>query len=668
MPTPQQTANLAYKTSLDLTELKEAFEEFKKICATYAKYKITETADPKLYREKLDSQALLIRLGAKYLVLFYIQGYRQDRYDMLQSFLKAGVEQAEAGGFIKTGELCKNLQTYIRTIHEIALRAIAIVSDIRDVDGRLIEPSPEKLGETKATFEKTIEELRETLGDVSPFPEDVRMPSIKEDLLRNFKEEIDWIDRQLYALLRANAEVFIKQNATPLSEVEGLPRTVLAPTPISMDSMPTLVSLSTPFPSEAIFAVRSYGENVNKTFYLMSSQVFFKGDEAETAELFRLLKTPGMHLLLTDVDKVAENKRAFFYEQLLRFASKDNLVFLVDTVGDRKVYDDLSRLADTLKGVDAFTVDYTFLKMPPYADVVNTFDNSHLVPEMTDAVRERIRRNLPFMGYVGLSACVAEHNKGNDPFACGEHLSETNRPTALRYLSRLVASYQFIDNEWGDYSEGITHIVGEKKAFDYDVIRTVNPENVRIILQKPGLTLFERCALATKYCTLGGDDMSIWVDLPAEEKQIRMQEASRVLCSLLNTEYSPRVEVLDEDVWKERGYHDRCAGFCSGGGKLIVYRHRSVKDYDFALHIIFHECFHAFQHAAMVQPYAQWYFDELGVTRGRIDKWSMNEACYHEFPITSIGYRVEIMECDANAFADDCQLYAKSRWHELELV
>ena len=668
MQNPQQTANLTYKTSLNLTELKTAFEDFKKVCANYARFNISEDVDPELFHEKRDSQALLIRLGAKYLVLFYLQGYSQDRYTMLQSFLKAGMEQAEAGGFAKTGILCQNVATYIQAVHEVVLRAVTLVSRIRDTDGRCSVDAPETLEETKETFIKTIEEVEQSLSDVSPFPEDVQMPNIKGDLLRNFREEIEWIDRQLGKMRLANAELFIKENTTPLSEIATLPRSVLAPSPISMDSSPLVTVLSTPFPSEAIFAVRSYGETEGKTFYLLSAALFTKGTNEEGAELFKLLKTPNIHLLFTDLEQVPDDKKSFLYQQILSIASKDNLVFLIDTVGDRKVYDDMCRIADTLRGIGSLIVDYTFLKMPPYADVVNIFDTSKLVETMTDAIREQIRRNLPFMGYVGLSACVAEHHKGHNPFAYGENLSETNRPVAMRYLSRLVASYQFIDNEWGNYSEGVCKVAGQKKAFDYDIVRTVNPENIRIILQRPGLTLFERCSLATKYCTLGGDDISIWKDLPTEEKQIRMQQASQVLCSLLNTQYSPVVEVLDEDVWSERGYHQRCAGFCSGGGKLIVYRHRSVKDYDFALHVIFHECFHAFQHAAMVMPYADWYFDELGVTRGRIDKWSMNNACYHEFPITSIGYRVEIMECDANAFADDCQLYAKSRWHELELV
>ena len=667
MPTPQQTANLAYKTSLNLTELKGAFEDFKKVCASYNRFNISEEVDPQLFHEKRDSQALLIRLGAKYLVLFYIQGYRHDRYDMLMSFLKAGAEQAEKGGFAKTGDLCKRLSTYIKTIHEVATRAVTLVSRIRDTDGRLSTPSPEVLEETKETFRETVEDLELNLTDVSPFPEDVAMPNIKAELIRNFHEEIEWIDKQIGATRLANAERFIKENTMPLSEVTGLPRTVIAPSPIGMNTSAHITILSTPFPVEAIFSVRSYGESVNKVFRLVSANLFTKGTEDECGDIFALLKAPGVHLLITDINLVKEERVPNLYKQILRFAGADNLVFIVDTVGDRKVYDDMNRVADSVRGTDALSVGYTFLKMPPFADVVNIFENQHLVGAMTEEVKEQIRRSLPFMGYVGLSGCVVEHSKGYDPFVYGEGISEANRRTATRYLSRLVASYQFIDNEWGDYTEGVAAARGEKRPFDYDVIRTVNPENVRIILGKPGLTLFERCALVTKYCTLGGDDISVWPELPIEEKEARMQEASSVLCTLLNTEYVPEVEVLDEDGWKEKGYDKGAAGLCINGGKKIAYRDKYMQGYDFVLHVICHECFHAFQHTATNAPYAEWYYDDLGVTRGRVAQWSKNFSCYVG-DVNSIAYKVEIVECDANAFADDCHIYAKSRWHEIEFV
>ena len=59
----------------------------------------------------------------------------------------------------------------------------------------------------------------------------------------------------------------------------------------------------------------------------------------------------------------------------------------------------------------------------------------------------------------------------------------------------------------------------------------------------------------------------------------------------------------------------------------------------------------------------------MGITRGRIAQWAKNDACYSEVgDVNSIGYKVEIIECDANAFADDCHIHAKSRWHEIEFV
>jgi hypothetical protein len=127
------------------------------------------------------------------------------------------------------------------------------------------------------------------------------------------------------------------------------------------------------------------------------------------------------------------------------------------------------------------------------------------------------------------------------------------------------------------------------------------------------------------------------------------------------------VEVLDEDGWKEKGYDKGAAGLCINGGKKIAYRDKYMQGYDFVLQCICHECFHAFQHTATNAPYAEWYYDDMGVTRGRVAQWSKNFSCYVG-DVNSIAYKVEIVECDANAFADDCHLYSKSRWHEIEFV
>lgn len=663
MPTPQQSANFVYKTSLNLQELERAFVDFKKVCDTFMRFHITEETNPKLFQEKRDSLALLIRLGAKYRVLTYLQGYRHDRYDMLMSYLKAGIEQSDKGGFAKTGDLCKRIETYIRYIHEVATRAVTLVARIRDTDGRLSTPSPEVLAEVKENFLRTVEDLEINLTDVSPFPDDVKMPNIKAELIRNFREEIEWIDTQITVARSAGIERFIREKTSPLCEVAGLPRTVLAPSPLGMDTSSYITVLSTPFPTEALFSVRNYAENVNKSFRMVSASLFVKGNDAECGEMFAMLKSPGIHLMITDINLIKEDRVEMLYKQILRFGSPDNLVFIIDTIGDRKVYDDLNRLADSVRGTDALTVSYTFLKMPPFADVLEIFEREHLVGAITEEVRERIRRGMPFMGYVGLSECVAEYQKGHDPFVAGEEISEGNRRTASRYLSRLVASYQFIDNEWGDFSEGVSTATGVKKPLDYAIIHLVDPETVRRILTKPVLTLFEKCALITSYCVFGGDNPAVWDDYTIEEKQEHMQEASTVLCAILNTEYTPEVELLDEKGWKESGYNKGAAGLCINGGKKIAYRDKFMQDTDFVLHCICHECFHAFQHTLCNAPFAEWHFDELGVTRGRVAQWAKNFANYVS-NVNSIAYKVEIVECDANAFADDCLVYAKPSFEE----
>ena len=297
---------------------------------------------------------------------------------------------------------------------------------------------------------------------------------------------------------------------------------------------------------------------------------------------------------------------------------------------------------------------------------MSIFESHHLVNVMTEELRFEMRRTLPFMGYMGLSGCVEEYNKGHDPVVYGEGVSESNRRVALRYIAKLPAIYQFIDASWGDFSEGFSTASGSKKPFDYSIVQHVDPENIRMVLTKQGLTLFEKCGIVTRYCMLRNDSEVVWPNLEVKEKQERMQEATLVLCNLLNTEYAPEVEVLDEDEWKERGYHKKAGGLCIDGGKKIVYRHSSVEGFDYAIHVILHESFHAFQHTACDTAFADWFFDELGVSRARIDRWSLNFAAYDRISITSKAYKVEIVECDANAFSDDCRLHTKVSYSDFK--
>ena len=86
---------------------------------------------------------------------------------------------------------------------------------------------------------------------------------------------------------------------------------------------------------------------------------------------------------------------------------------------------------------------------------------------------------------------------------------------------------------------------------------------------------------------------------------------------------------------------------------------------DNCITVICHECFHAFQHTATDSPYADWFFTELGVTQGRIAQWDDNFKVYvgAEGGVT---YRVEIVECDAKAFALDCLRNVENYWKDID--
>jgi hypothetical protein len=104
---------------------------------------------------------------------------------------------------------------------------------------------------------------------------------------------------------------------------------------------------------------------------------------------------------------------------------------------------------------------------------------------------------------------------------------------------------------------------------------------------------------------------------------------------------------------------------CCAGGKLIKYREKCVEDYEFTVKMICHECFHGFQNYAIDVQYAQWFWDDLGVTIGRVEQWRKNFSMYCG-KTNSLAYKVEIVECDANAFAEDCFRQGEEVWSAID--
>ena len=191
--------------------------------------------------------------------------------------------------------------------------------------------------------------------------------------------------------------------------------------------------------------------------------------------------------------------------------------------------------------------------------------------------------------------------------------------------------------------------------------RAVDPKNIRRIVES-GLTVFETCGAIVRYCTLAGEDSSVWPTLDAAVQSARLTEATKLIMRALGVPLVPEVEVLDELETKGAG------GLCCDGGKRVQYRRDCIKDYAWTVDAVCHECYHAFQHTVMYGPWKEWYWTELGVTKGRKAEWLVNTGGKYFSSVGSPSYLVQVRESDARAFAKDCLRDADKVWHTIDFA
>ena len=65
--------------------------------------------------------------------------------------------------------------------------------------------------------------------------------------------------------------------------------------------------------------------------------------------------------------------------------------------------------------------------------------------------------------------------------------------------------------------------------------------------------------------------------------------------------------------------------------------------------------------------WSQWYYDNFGITRGRVERWAFTNNIY-DGNVNSDLYKVHIIEADAKAFEIDCDAARNAAWNTIEFV
>ncbi len=654
--------NQIYLTSTDVDKLGKAYEQ---ITASYLNNPTVKSyikTNPDMQKEYGVYESLSMRLRTKELLLRYSIGYTDGDKKALLDFVKEALDISCDKNYMKTLKILANARDFVSEVHEVMSEAVAAINRVRDSSGELATDNHELIREASETIQKTLQKAKDIDVD-KIFPEGVEIPSFTKKILRDLEEECQWFNTVLFANENENAKRLLEEATQPLSEVGTLTEAVYYENPVDRSKVSArAIVISTPFTDEAMLYGAVYGKNLGIDFYILHAEKLLecRTSGVSVDALFRCAKEKGISLIVTGIEKLDGDLTENVKTALLKAAHSGTSILIVDTVGGRTLYESFDKIASNDPDLSSTDIYHAFLTMPQFKSVTTLLSDRGYIPNDEDEFT-KIKSSLPFMGFVGLNKILLSDPSSAWLDIAKEH-SEANRENALIYLSRLIAPRHLIDEGWGNFQGHVRFEKGEKKHFDYDDLRGIDKENVRKIMEHPGISTFDRCGLIVKYCLLSGNDSNRWKEFDANEKSERASLATMLIARVLDAAYEPKVTVLGDDEWD--GGKD-AGGYCADGGKRIVYRESCVQNYAWMEDAVCHECYHAFQHTALARPYADWYYTELGVTQGRLAQWDDNFKVYVGTE-SKLTYRVEVVECDAKAFALDCLRGIENYWKDID--
>jgi len=622
-----ENANETFVLSADAEELKKAYNRLQKL--------LEQDCPTEHNRE--NAEALLMRLGAKALLVAYFKEFQPEEGAELCAFCSAALPDAEKKGYGNTASVLKKIADFLNIARPLLDEAYARLQPLRSEAG--LTASLEECTDGIAFFARALS-LLERAEEGNPFGNKAELFDLKARVKEALELEKQSLEARREALITADTEKLFRE-LVEVPEREFYEYYPTFPDKISAK----FIVLRTPFFDEAELYVTAAAKQEGLLCGTLNADTV---PVTAAEDLFLFMRNKKLAVFLTGLNARQEE----LLSAILEATEAGVTVYALDSAAEGKLYSSAIGYA-TAHGYSALDVGCRYLPMPYFRDTAELLEEKGMI---AGAAEYEKLRACPFAGYVGLNEAARLFSAGKDWAEAFRRRSDENQKRAEKYLS-LVPVSQLLDAEWGTPERAVFR---GRSEFDYDDIRGIDPANVKKILSSGG-TFFQKCGMLVRYCTLCGDDVSVWKNLSRETKSERLTMATRLLMRLLDTGIAPQVELVSEEEWKEKG----AGGYCMEGGKLIRYREKSTSDYDWTVQAICHECFHAFQHVAVDGGYRDWFFSDLGVTRGRVEEWRFNFSNYNGNP-ASMTYKVEIVECDARAFQHDCFTMSEEILHKID--
>ena len=364
--------------------------------------------------------------------------------------------------------------------------------------------------------------------------------------------------------------------------------------------------------------------------------------------LYLILEKEPNAIAFYGLDKLKENVKRDVYAAIysaLKEAQVDVRFVFWDESGDMRGLTEYNRMK---KDLPLVTAENFYLRLPSFEDVKS-------VGDVLDEHRlETIRKTCVFMGYRGLNLFFSKKEEIGLALDSAKSISSANEALVLRFVDLLSDRSRLIPLDWG-YNPSVEEPEEQprEEEYNYDEIRDVSDERIRMIIANPGFDIYKKCGELVRYILLADEDKSIWMgNLSADERAARIKKAVRIIAYTMRVYHSnPSVEVVDTT---EGGW----GGYCSGGGAEIRFKKHCVEGdgaIEWTMDAILHELYHSLQHTVTDTPVdTAWYKKTYHISEERIASWYSNSKAYVDIDENKAIYEVQVMEADARDFAGLC--------------
>ncbi len=602
--------------------------------------------NPNLFDDKRDNaKALRLRLNAKLRLLAYADGFAEENYVAAKQYFEQAIAEANQNGYGKTAAIVEKFAKFATDLNA----ALGETVKYRRVFGGAVT-DVDLCTQALSCAARSRELLKEC-----NFVTDVPLLQLG-DLKQRAAEYLDDCEKLFQTakqrVIVQTANAYIKDITYYRRDYEVFPMPEY-----TEGGKANAVVLSTPLTDDArLFAAYQCGDD-GKLLCVEASGLADK-EEDFLQTLFGYICEQNAVCIVENALSLPVEKCDALLMLAMRLGKRGLKIYLTDTSGTAHLNKRAMELAGE-EGDDVSIADISleYISMPVYASAKEELIARKIVNEVNG---DEILQSMPFLGFCGFSQLLKLHGAGDARWQdkC-RRISNAHSKAVLNYLEHLSAVYLVIDSGWGDFSqyEKQRSVYG---GFNYDLIRDIDRNNIRLIVDS-NESVFAKCGMIARYCTLGTDDKSVWQRLERDEMENRLRQAVRSVYQILRlpvSENFPKVELLDELENQTAG------GLCCDGGKCIQFKLSCTLNIDWTFGTIVHESFHSLQSALVNGAWTDWHFLNMGISRGRVMLWKETRQIYNGNTHSNV-YKVHMYEADARAFEYDCDEARTRSWNSM---